>query len=164
MLELLVPPGPDDLEPDGNVTPAFDAGRRPGLTCQAIGELREAGLEPTWWKLEGQPDGASFAAVARAAGSTGDGAGCLVLGRGASAAQVRHWVAAAAMTSGFRGFAVGRTLWSWPLAEVLRGRLSRERAAAAIGGGYASLREAYISAEQDGGDPGLPAVIGGEAS
>jgi myo-inositol catabolism protein IolC len=164
MLELLVPPAPDDLEPDGKVTPAFDAGRRPGLTCQAIGELREAGLEPAWWKLEAQPDDASFAAVARAAGSTSDGGGCLVLGRGAGAAQVRHWVATAAMTSGFRGFAVGRTLWSWPLAEVLRGRLSRDRAAAAIGAGYASLREAYLSAEQCGGDPGLPAAMEGEIS
>jgi myo-inositol catabolism protein IolC len=47
MLELLVPPTPSQASEH------FDNEIRPGLTREAITELRRAGLSPAFWKVEG---------------------------------------------------------------------------------------------------------------
>jgi myo-inositol catabolism protein IolC len=130
MLELLVPAEPGQLEGGGQA--AFDADLRPGLTLRAIGELREAGLSPAYWKVEGQPSADAFGALA---GATGGGR-CLVLGRGENAGAVGRWVAMAAAAEGFSGFAVGRTIWADPLADWLTGRVGRPEAVAAIASSY----------------------------
>ncbi|MGO9196669.1 MAG: 2-deoxy-5-keto-D-gluconate 6-phosphate aldolase domain-containing protein [Acidimicrobiales bacterium] len=148
MLELLVPPGRADIDENGDPRPGYDSLVRPGLTVTAIGELRAIGLRPQWWKLEGQPNAPSFAAVAAATGAIEGSTSCLVLGRAASMPQVVKWVKGAAVTEGFSGFAVGRTLWSPPLSGVLRHRSSRERAVAQISERYLSLADNYRLAER----------------
>lgn len=130
MLELLVPAEPGQLDEGGQAI--FDAGLRPELTRRAIGELREAGLSPAYWKVEGQPSAEAFSALAEATG----GGRCLVLGRGEDADAVSRWVAMAAAAEGFSGFAVGRTIWAGPLADWLTGRIGRPGAVAAIAANY----------------------------
>ena len=148
MLELLVPAGDEDLDENGQAPPEFDTEVRPALTCTAIAELRETGMRPQWWKLEGQPDPESFDAVARATGAAAGETACLVLGRGAVGAQLTAWIGMAAATEGFAGFAVGRSLWVGPLEEVLLGRLPGAEAANRITQAYVNLIGQYEQAER----------------
>jgi len=153
MLEVLVPPAERDLDDDGAVRSEFDSAIRPALTCTAIAELREAGMRPRWWKLEGQPDRARFADVAAATGAAAGETSCLVLGRGAGGAQLTEWIEAAASTAGFSGFAVGRSLWAGPLEEMLLGRLSAEEATRRISAAYLELVGSYERAERGSTGP-----------
>lgn len=148
MLEVLVPPSDPDFEPGGEVNPEFDTARRPELTVAAIAALRTAGIEAQWWKLEGQPDLASFTDIAEATGAAAGETSCLVLGRGAGDAQLAAWVEMAAETAGFDGFAIGRSLWAAPLEKVLLGRLEAEVASRQISSAYLALIELYRGAEQ----------------
>jgi myo-inositol catabolism protein IolC len=75
---------------------------------------------------------------------------CLVLGRGADLDAVRRWLAIAAATDGFAGFAVGRTLWWDALRRYLdagyRDQEARDAAVAAIARGYLGLVREYQDA------------------
>jgi myo-inositol catabolism protein IolC len=153
MLELLVPPSEQDLDDDGIVRSEFDSETRPALTCVAISELRDAGLRPQWWKLEGQPDRARFADVAAATGAAAGETSCLVLGRGAGGAQLTEWIETAASTAGFSGFAVGRSLWAGPLEEMLLGRLAAAEATRTISAAYLELVGSYERAERGSTGP-----------
>jgi 5-dehydro-2-deoxygluconokinase len=148
MLELLVPPSERDLDAAGQPPANFDSELRPALTCAAVDELRRAGLHPAWWKLEGQPNPASFADVAAATGAAdaGSGTACLVLGRGAGEEQLARWIREAAATAGFAGFAVGRSLWVDALGGVLLGTTTEEAAAARIAAAYLALVDLYEQA------------------
>jgi myo-inositol catabolism protein IolC len=147
MLELLVPPGAADLDQSGHTDPDFDHQRRLPLTLSAIAELRETGMRPQWWKLEGQADPSAFSKLARATGAADGETTCLVLGRGAGEPQLLEWIDMAARTGGFSGFAVGRSLWMGPLEKVLRKRLSAEEATWQIGQDYLKLIHEYEQAE-----------------
>ena len=133
MLELLVPPATGQAPAD------FDTSLRPELTLRAIAELRDAGLSPAYWKVEGQASTDAFSMLARAANGR-----CLVLGRGADFAAVGRWVAMAAAAEGFSGFAVGRTIWADPLADWLTGRARRADAVAAIAANYLHCVTTYL--------------------
>lgn len=132
MLELLVPPTPEQAGP------GYDDEVRPALTRTAIGELRAAGLAPRYWKVEGQPSTEAFASLAAAA--AGD---CLVLGRGEDFAAVDRWVARAAAADGFGGFAIGRTIWADALAGWLTGQASRDEAVGEIRHNYLHFTRVY---------------------
>ena len=72
-------------------------------------------------------------------------AACLVLGRGADYAAVRRWLAIAAATDGFAGFAVGRTIW-W---DALRRYLDdgdRDAAVRTVAARYLELVGDYLAA------------------
>ena len=154
MLELLVPPGDTDLDESGHTQPDFDDQRRLPLTLSAVSELREAGLRPQWWKLEGQAAPSAFSQLARSTGAADGETTCLVLGRGAGEPQLLEWVDMAASTVGFSGFAVGRSLWMGPLEKVLQQRLSAEEATWQIGQGYLKLINEYERAEMAVPEPG----------
>jgi myo-inositol catabolism protein IolC len=154
MLELLVPPEAADLDDSGHSHPDFDHQRRLPLTLSAVSELREAGMRPQWWKLEGQFDPSAFSELARSTGAADGETTCLVLGRGAGEPQLLEWIDMAAGTVGFSGFAVGRSLWMGPLEEVLQERLSAEEATWQIGQEYLRLINEYERAEVAVSEPG----------
>jgi myo-inositol catabolism protein IolC len=145
MLELLVPPEPAQLAAAGHDQGRFDRQTRAGLTVQAIGQIAGDGLRPALWKIEGPESLQDAARIAEAIRSADPDAGCLVLGRGADDAAVRRWLAIAAATDGFTGFAVGRTIW-W---EALRGFASggdRDAAVRAVTARYLDLVRCYRAA------------------
>jgi myo-inositol catabolism protein IolC len=121
MLELLVPPEPAQLAAVGHDQSRFDRQTRAGLTVQAIDQIAGDGLRPALWKIEGPESREDAARIAEAVRSPDPDAGCLVLGRGADDAAVRRWLAIAAATDGFTGFAVGRTIWWDALKEFAGG-------------------------------------------
>lgn len=110
MFELLVPATEAQLQRHDGDSDAFDRDLRPTLMQEAIRQLQNVGVEPDVWKVEGVAQSGDCQRIVAAARCDGrDTVGCIVLGRGADAAKVRHWLATAAAVPGFIGFAVGRT-------------------------------------------------------
>ncbi len=145
MLELLVPPEPAQLAAVGHDQSRFDRETRAGLTVQAIGQIAGDGLRPALWKIEGPESRDDAARIAGAVRSADPGAGCLVLGRGADDGAVRRWLAIAAATDGFTGFAVGRTIW-WDALRRFADGGDRDVAVQAVAARYLDLVRDYRAA------------------
>lgn len=110
MFELLVPATEAQLQRLDGDQDAYDRDLRPTLMQEAIRHLQTAGVEPDVWKVEGLARRGDCQRVVAAARCDGrDTVGCILLGHGVDATQVRQWLAIAAGVPGFIGFAVGRT-------------------------------------------------------
>lgn len=146
LFELLAPATAAQLATVGGDVDRYDRELRPTLMVRAMMELQAAGVEPDIWKIEGlytRADAERVAAQARA----GDRSrvACIVLGRGASEARVAHWLRVAAPVAGFRGFAVGRTIWQEPLFSYRDGVIDREAAAERIASRYLRAIDLYTA-------------------
>jgi myo-inositol catabolism protein IolC len=147
LFELLVPPEPGQLRTVGEDRDRYDAELRPELVRGAIAAVQEAGIEPAMWKIEGieqRSDCERIAATCRRDGR--DDVRCLILGRGADASKVEHWLRVAAPVDGFGGFAIGRTIWWDAVAAHLAGELDRSAAIATIAGSYLHFVGVYRAA------------------
>lgn len=148
LFELLVPAEDDQLASVDGDAERYDTEVRPGLMLRTITTLQEAGIEADIWKIEGidrREDCEAIAAQARSGGR--DDVGCVVLGRGANAEKVEHWLRQGAAVDGYIGFAIGRTIWWDALSGYLDGSLAREEAAAQISANYRRNIEVYEAAE-----------------
>jgi myo-inositol catabolism protein IolC len=145
MLELLVPPEPAQLAAVGHDQSRFDRETRAGLTVTAIDQIADDGLRPALWKIEGPESREDAARIAEAVRSADPDTGCLVLGRGADDAAVRRWLAIAAVTEGFTGFAVGRTIW-WDALRAFTADGNADSAVRAVTARYLDLVRYYRAA------------------
>ncbi len=137
LFELLVPAEPHQLEAVVNDVGRFDREVRPHLMKVAIAELQGAGVEPDIWKIEGLDEPDHCAEVSEQCRIGGrDGVACVVLGRGADDAAVDTWLRAARGVPGYRGFAIGRSIWWDPLMFFVEGALPREEAVVRIANNY----------------------------
>ena len=144
LFELLVPAEPHQLEAAGNDPVRFDRQVRPALMKAAIAELQGSGIEPDVWKIEGIDDPEMCAEIAEQCRAGGrDGVGCVVLGRGADQAAVDAWLRAARHVPGYRGFAIGRSIWWNPLKSFVDGATSREDAIVEIANNYRRFVAVY---------------------
>jgi myo-inositol catabolism protein IolC len=144
MLELLVPPEHAQLAAVAGDRGRFDREIRAEVTAAAIREIAGDGVRPRLWKIEGPESRDDAARIAEAVGSADPDAACLVLGRGADDAAVRRWLAIAAATEGFTGFAVGRTLW-WDALRSFADGGNREAAVQAVAERYLGLVRDYLN-------------------
>jgi myo-inositol catabolism protein IolC len=147
LFELLVPPTTAQLAAHGGDTDRYDRETRPALVVRSIAELQQAGVQPDLWKIEGldrREDCVRVAQQARVGGRTR--VGCIVLGRAAPEARVDHWFRTAATVPGFKGFAIGRTLWWDALAAHRDGQIDRVGAAQQIAGHYLRAIRTYAMA------------------
>ena len=145
MLELLVPPEPAQLAAVADDQSRFDRETRAALTVTAIDQIADDGLRPALWKIEGPESREDAARIAEAVRSADPDAGCLVLGRGADDAAVRRWLAIAAVTEGFTGFAVGRTIW-WDALRAFTADGDADAAVRAVTARYLDLVRSYRAA------------------
>jgi myo-inositol catabolism protein IolC len=145
LFELLVPATEAQLERVDGDGDRYDAELRPGLMRQAIEDIQRAGIEVDVWKIEGVDDRSDAAMLAEQTRSLPgcDRVACVVLGRGASAAKVVHWLEQAAPVDGFVGFAIGRSVWWDALAAFLANELPRADAAAQIADNYLHFAHVY---------------------
>lgn len=147
LFELLVPAEDAQLEAVGGDAERYDTEVRPGLMLRTIQHFQQSGVEADIWKIEGidkREDCETIAAQARADGR--DGVGCVVLGRGANAEKVDHWLQQGAAVDGYIGFAIGRTIWWDALEAFLDGSFSREDAAGQISANYRRSIDVYEAA------------------
>jgi myo-inositol catabolism protein IolC len=147
LFELLVPAEPAQLEAAGGDTDRYDRELRPALMVRTITALQDAGVEPDVWKIEGvdsPEDCARIAAQTRAGGR--DLVACVVLGRGADDKKVDEWLRAGAGVAGYRGFAIGRSIWWDAIKANLAGGIDRSTAARQIADNYRRFIDVYDAA------------------
>ena len=145
LFELLVPPTGEQLAQYEDQY-HFDVQARPSLTAETITAMREGGVHPTVWKLEGYETAEGAQEVLRAVSADIDHqVECIVLGRNAPMSRVEHWIETAAPLSGFAGFAVGRSIWQEPLQGLLAGQIDRNEAVESIAGRYRALIDDYCA-------------------
>jgi myo-inositol catabolism protein IolC len=147
MFELLVPSTPTQLDRVKGDRREYDHRLRPALMTHVIRELQDKGVEPDVWKVEGLYDREDCAAIVESARRDGRrDVSCIVLGRGASGAQVADWLRTAATEPGFIGFAVGRTTFWEALVAWRDNRTTKDAAAAEIAARYRRWADVFEAA------------------
>ena len=147
LFELLVPAEPAQLESVGGDEDRYDKEVRPRLMQQAIQDLQAGGVEPDIWKIEGLDKREDCEAVSELVRADGrDDVACVVLGRGADDSAVDHWLRQGSGVPGYRGFAIGRSIWGGPLAKFTSGELDRGDAARQIAANYRRFIDVYRGA------------------
>ena len=116
---------------------------RPRLIVDAIAEIQDAGVEASVWKVEGVSDEAGCAAILAAAHAGGrDDVGVVVLGAGAPRDTVAGWLRTAAV-AGYRGFAVGRSIWADALRALDAGAIDSTTAQREIAANYLAMVDTF---------------------
>lgn len=146
LIELLVAGTEDQLARVGGDALAYDRDIRPGLTVTSITDMQRAGIEPTFWKVEGLETREAAESIVEAARADGrDSVSCIVLGRDAPADRLDHWLTVAAGVDGFTGFAIGRSIWQEPLEDLIAGKASDADTVTEIARRYTHFAHLYLT-------------------
>ncbi|MDX7951575.1 5-dehydro-2-deoxygluconokinase [Lichenihabitans sp. Uapishka_5] len=109
-----------------------------------IRRLYGLGIKPDWWKLEGQPSSAAWAAIAAAIADNDPFCrGIMLLGLDAPLDDLKAQFAAAAACPAVKGFAVGRTIFAEPARAWLAGRMDDAAVRDAMAARFAQLVDAW---------------------
>ena len=148
LLEFLVPATEEQLASVENDQARYDSEIRPKLAVKVVQEMRERGADPDIWKIEGLDTPEDCEKVAHAI-RTGDREDVIavVLGRGASDEKVNEWLRAGSSVEGYKGFAIGRSIFWDALKGFHEGEKSREEAVEEIAQSYLG----FLSVYQNGG-------------
>ena len=148
LLEFLVPATEEQLASVENDQARYDSEIRPKLAVKVVEEMRERGADPDIWKIEGLDTSEDCEKVAHAI-RTGDREDVMavVLGRGASDEKVNEWLRAGSSVEGYKGFAIGRSIFWDALKGFHEGEKSREEAVEEIAQSYLG----FLSVYQNGG-------------
>jgi myo-inositol catabolism protein IolC len=145
LFELIVPATPAQLAKLGGSKEKYDQELRPKLMVTSLKEIQAAGVEPAIWKLEGLDEPESAKAVVKQAQSGGRKVGVITLGRGESKEKVQEWLKVGAKIPGIIGFAVGRTIFWQPLADLRAGKASRKEAVVKVAQNYVEFTELWLN-------------------
>ena len=148
LLEFLVPATEEQLASVENDQARYDSEIRPKLAVKVVEEMRERGADPDIWKIEGLDTPEDCEKVAHAI-RTGDREDVIavVLGRGASDEKVNEWLRAGSSVEGYKGFAIGRSIFWDALKSFHEGEKSREEVVEEIAQSYLG----FLSVYQNGG-------------
>ncbi len=148
LLEFLVPATEEQLSSVENDQARYDSEIRPKLAVKVVEEMRERGADPDIWKIEGLDTSEDCEKVAHAI-RTGDREDVIavVLGRGASDEKVNEWLRAGSSVEGYKGFAIGRSIFWEAIKGFHEGEKSREEAVEEIAQSYLG----FLSVYQNGG-------------
>ena len=147
LLEFLVPATDEQLESVGGDQTRYDSEIRPRLAVQVVEEMRERGADPDIWKIEGldtREDCENISKVIKDGGR--ENVMAVVLGRGADDKKVNEWLTAGSSVDGYRGFAIGRSIFWTSLKGWHAGEKSRDEAVSEIANSYLQ----FISVYQNG--------------
>ncbi len=144
LLEFLVPATEEQLASVENDQARYDSEIRPKLAVKVVEEMRERGADPDIWKIEGLDTPEDCEKVA-AAIKSGDRANVIavVLGRGASDEKVNEWLRAGSSVEGYKGFAIGRSIFWNALKGFHEGDKSRDEAVDEIAKSYLGFLSVY---------------------
>jgi len=144
LLEFLVPATEEQLASVENDQARYDSEIRPKLAVKVVEEMRARGADPDIWKIEGLDTAEDCEKVA-AAIKTGDRANVIavVLGRGASDEKVNEWLRAGSSVEGYKGFAIGRSIFWNALKGFHEGDKSRDEAVDEIAKSYLGFLSVY---------------------
>ncbi len=144
LLEFLVPATEEQLSSVENDQARYDSEIRPKLAVKVVEEMRERGADPDIWKIEGLDTAEGCEKVA-AAIKTGDRENVIavVLGRGASDEKVNEWLRAGSSVEGYKGSAIGRSIFWNALKGFHEGDKSRDEAVDEIAKSYLGFLSVY---------------------
>ena len=144
LLEFLVPATEEQLASVENDQARYDSEIRPKLAVKVVQEMRERGADPYIWKIEGLETVEDCENVA-AAIKTGDRENVMavVLGRGASDEKVNEWLRAGSSVDGYRGFAIGRSIFWNALKGYHEGEKTKDEAVEEIAESYLGFLSVY---------------------
>ena len=144
LLEFLVPATEEQLASVENDQARYDSEIRPKLAVKVVEEMRERGADPDIWKIEGLDTAEDCEKVA-AAIKSGDRENVIavVLGRGASDEKVNEWLRAGSSVEGYKGFAIGRSIFWNALKGFHEGDKSRDEAVDEIAKSYLGFLSVY---------------------
>lgn len=112
----------------------------------AINKLREKGIEPNVWKLEGMENKNDYeSVVSKIKEGERQSVGLVILGRGESKEKVEQWIKAGRDVKGVIGFAVGRTMFSQPLIDYKNGKIDKERLIEEISNNFQNLYKLFTN-------------------
>ena len=144
LLEFLVPASEQQLESVGGDQARYDAEIRPRLAVQVVEEMRERGADPDIWKIEGLDTTDDCENVSKVIKDGGrEDVIAVVLGRGANDEKVNEWLRAGSSVDGYKGFAIGRSIFWDSLKGWHAGEKSREEAVSEIANSYLSFISVY---------------------
>ena len=147
LLEFLVPASKQQLESVGSDQARYDSEIRPKLAVQVVEEMRERGADPDIWKIEGLDTTDDCENVSKVIKDGGrEDVIAVVLGRGANDEKVNEWLRSGSSVDGYKGFAIGRSIFWDSLKGWHAGERSREEAVSEIANSYLS----FISVYQNG--------------
>ncbi len=147
LLEFLVPATDKQLESVDGDQSRYDSEIRPKLAVQVVEEMREKGADPDIWKIEGLDTKEDCEKVATSIKDGGrEDVIAVVLGRGANDEKVNQWLRAGSSVDGYKGFAIGRSIFWNSLKGWHEEQKSREEAVSEIAESYLS----FISVYQNG--------------
>ncbi len=147
LLEFLVPATGEQLESVDGDQSRYDSEIRPKLAVQVVEEMREKGADPDIWKIEGLDTKEDCEKVAASIKDGGrEDVIAVVLGRGANDEKVNQWLRAGSSVDGYKGFAIGRSIFWNSLKGWHEDQKSREEAVTEIAESYLS----FISVYQNG--------------
>ena len=147
LLEFLVPASEQQLESVGGDQARYDSEIRPKLAVQVVEEMRERGADPDIWKIEGLDTTDDCENVSKVIKDGGrEDVIAVVLGRGANDEKVNEWLRSGSSVDGYKGFAIGRSIFWDSLKGWHAGEKSREEAVSEIANSYLS----FISVYQNG--------------
>ena len=147
LLEFLVPATDEQLESVDGDQSRYDSEIRPKLAVQVVEEMREKGADPDIWKIEGLDTKEDCEKVATSIKDGGrEDVIAVVLGRGANDEKVNQWLRAGSSVDGYKGFAIGRSIFWNSLKGWHQDQKSREEAVSEIAESYLS----FISVYQNG--------------
>ena len=147
LLEFLVPATDEQLESVDGDQSRYDSEIRPKLAIQVVEEMREKGADPDIWKIEGLDTKEDCEKVATSIKDGGrEDVIAVVLGRGANDEKVNQWLRAGSSVDGYKGFAIGRSIFWNSLKGWHEDQKSREEAVSEIAESYLS----FISVYQNG--------------
>ena len=147
LLEFLVPASEEQLASVDGDQVRYDSEIRPKLAVQVVEEMRERGADPDIWKIEGLDtveDNENVSKVIKDGGR--EDVIAVVLGRGANDEKVNEWLRAGSSVDGYKGFAIGRSIFWNSLKGWHEEEKSREEAVTEIADSYLS----FISVYQNG--------------
>ena len=144
LLEFLVPATEEQLASVENDQARYDSEIRPKLAVKVVQEMRERGADPDIWKIEGLETVEDCENVA-AAIKTGDRENVMavVLGRGANDEKVNEWLRAGSSVDGYRGFAIGRSIFWNALKGYHEGEKTKDEAVEEIAESYLGFLSVY---------------------
>ena len=147
LLEFLVPASEQQLESVSGDQARYDSEIRPKLAIQVVEEMRERGADPDIWKIEGLDTTDDCENVSKVIKDGGrEDVIAVVLGRGANDEKVNEWLKSGSSVDGYKGFAIGRSIFWDSLKGWHAGEKSREEAVSEIANSYLS----FISVYQNG--------------
>ena len=144
LLEFLVPATEEQLASVNGDQARYDTEIRPTLAVQVVEEMRERGADPDIWKIEGLDtveDNENISKVIKDGGR--EDVIAVVLGRGANDKKVNEWLRAGSSVDGYKGFAIGRSIFWNSLKDWHEEQIPREQAVGEIAQAYLDFISVY---------------------